>query len=722
MVWAIAGWLTNPMRFSLRLKLFLVSLLLLLIPLTGFRFSEMIKQDLLKSRRETMEFSARAVSSALSGRTGLLDQELFHSLNPSRDLYLYPLTSPMRINGKTDDWQPQLKEAREFNEANLLYSTEDYSSGSLTYRHLSGIRGEYLYALFQVTDDRLVYRHPNSLRVDRADHLEIGVEDHQGNLHRYFVTPKQSGWVNGFIMPNDPKKTMPVEVERRIQGMWVESPEGYILELRIPVDLVGQKLAFAIADVDDPNDRTIKYLVGNGSPQDSGELGWLLSPSGAIEDILRTLNRTRSRILIVDTNQRVRATFGNLNEPEEETQVEQSLTSSISELTFRLLSPLYQLFMQPFSTDLPPTVSQPSTLDIKGVKEALQGVSSVTSYAMDNGQVEIMAAIAPLMEEETITGAVVVEQTTNSILALQNKVIEESLTFTIIAFILSGFGLLLFATRLSSRIRRLSSQAALAISATGRVRETIPPTGARDEIGELTHTLGNMLNQLKIQIEYRERMADNLEHEMRTPLAGISASLKNMASEMGNPPEHVTRYLDWALADVVRLESMLSAIRDASNLQEALCRDVKEEFELDRAIELWVTHGWQQTFPEVDIIYHQPEEQVMLHGDPERIRQMLDKLVENAVSFHTEGSSVEIDLIKTHNGIELRVTNEGPTIAKELQPQIFNSMVSYRSQTTSTPHLGLGLYIVQTIVEHHQGKVHVMSSENEQRTIFLVTF
>jgi hypothetical protein len=109
------------MRISLRVKLALVSLLLLFIPLTGFRFSELIKQDLLESRRETMLFSARAVASALSGRTGLFDRELFHSLNADRDLYLYQLSNPMRLNGKTDDWQPHLEEALVFGEEHRFF-------------------------------------------------------------------------------------------------------------------------------------------------------------------------------------------------------------------------------------------------------------------------------------------------------------------------------------------------------------------------------------------------------------------------------------------------------------------------------------------------------------------------------------------------------------------------------------------------------------------------
>jgi signal transduction histidine kinase len=158
-----------------------------------------------------------------------------------------------------------------------------------------------------------------------------------------------------------------------------------------------------------------------------------------------------------------------------------------------------------------------------------------------------MAPIPPLQEQDAIVGAVVVEQTTNSILALQNKLIEESLTLTILVFSFGGIGLIFLASRLSSRIRRLGSQAASAISESGQIRSTIVPVSSRDEIGDISRTVRAMLNQLKIQTEYREKMADNLELEMRTPLAGISASLKNMAREMDNPPKHLTEYLNWAL-------------------------------------------------------------------------------------------------------------------------------------------------------------------------------
>lgn len=702
------------MRFSLRLKLTLVSLLLLLIPLIGFRFSDIIKKDLVESRKKTLLFAARAVSSALGGRTGLFDREIFHSLDPAKDLYIYKLTNPMRLNGKTDDWQPFLSEARTFGREHILFVEKNYNytADSLHFKHLVGVRGKYLYALFLVTDDKIVYRNPNSLRLNRSDHLQIGIEDKNGKMHRYLVTTTKPGWINGFLMPRYRFAAIPLRMEPAIQGMWEETDGGYIIELRIPMKFIGQKLAFAIGDVDDEKERTMTCLIGTAATESADKLGWLLSESTTIEKLLKSFDRPHSRVLIVDTNQRIRASYGSLAAETSKKEKERTFLESLHAKIYAILSPLYRLFTQPFSVNIVTPRPQPTTLDLKGIKEGLEGKSSVTSYFPKEQQVEIMAAIVPLLEQNKIVGAVVVEQTTNSILALQNKVIEESLTFTVLAFVIGGFGLLFFASRLSSRIRKLGNQASRAISSNGQIITTIDPSPASDEIGDLSRTLSSMLDQLKSQIEYREKMADNLEHEIRTPLAGISASLKNMAQEMSDPSPRIRDYLDWALEDIERLETLLTAVRDATNLSEALAHDFKEDFDLSRAIEMWLNHGWKQAFPGIDFVYNSPQSPHILHGDPARIRQMLDKLIENAISFHTEETPIEINLRQEYDFLELRVINEGTPIPQEFETQIFSSMVSFRQQKGTRPHLGLGLYIVQTIVAHHQGSVRASSLQD----------
>lgn len=670
------------MRFTLRTKLALLSLLLLFIPVTGLRFSALIKKDLLTSRQETLLFSARAVATALAGRTGLFDQELFHSLNPSKDLYLYPLSTPIRLNGKSDDWTSRLEEAQWFGKEHLLGSHEDYSEKSLSYRHVSGVQGKYLYGLFEVTDESVVLWPANSYRPDRSDHLQIGIEDREGLHHSYLIAAHKPGWVNGY----ERVEGGGYHLDTRIQGVWRQTKAGYTLELRLPMDMVGPRFAFEIADVDNPQKPEIRFLIGTARSGDGARLGWLLSPSDTITNILKSLNRPDSRIIVVDSSSRIRASYGDIHQPGlqnneaiekiREKRADQSLTS----------------------------------MDSDAVRAALAGQESVASHIQGQENRQVMAAAVPLKEEDEIVGAVVVEQSTEAILSLQNRVVEESLTYTLIAFCLGGGGLTWYAFRLSARIRKLGNQAEQAIGKTGRIQETISPATAGDEIGNLARILRSMLHQLKNQAEYRERMADTLEHEMRTPLAGIGAALKNMDREMEELPHHLREYLSCARTDIERLETMLGSVRDATSLKQALEQDYKEEFPLDEAISMWLTHGWSLSFTDHEILFQAPDHPVTFYGDPSRIRQLLDKLVENAVSFALPETPITIQLEQRNKTILISVSNQGPLIPEEARRQIFQSMVSLRKQKGDSPHLGLGLYIVRTIAEQYGGSVSVTST------------
>jgi len=689
------------MRVSLRLKLTLLSLLLFFIPFVGFRFSAMLQSSLLASREDVIMFTAKAIATSLGDRPDLFDLELFHGEDANRDIYLFNLSNSIRLNGKDDDWQPELNQSELFGEEHLLTSSGSYDPDSLSFKHLLGQRGKYLYGLFLVKDDHVVYRHSNSLYPARADHIQIEIQDDAGNIQRYLLAAEKVGWINGFRMDSDPLNMIPVANEIKIQGVWAKTDEGYIVEMRMPLTMIGKRLAFAVADVDDADTRKIKTLIGTSNPGQTGELGLILAPSKQIEQLLEKLDLPHSRVRVVDRNKRVRARFGMLQE--------EILKET---LLHRLFSPLYQLFTDTFTEEFS-TVTQAKTLDIQGIEEGLAGTAHIIHYQLPDVNVEVLAAISPLMNGREVVGAVVVEQTTNSILALKNRMIEESITLTVLAFVVIGLGLLLFASRLSSRIRRLRNQAKNAISKDGRITSTIEAVRARDEIGDLTRTLAIMLKQLQEQNEYRETMADNLEHEMRTPLAGISASLKNMEKELQSPSRQVQDYLIWALNDVQRLESLLTAIRDATNLQAALQQDFMEEFDIARALSLWMEHGWQVRYPDVDFQFREPDGELLIRGDADRLRQMIEKLIDNAVSFHTPDTAIILSISKAGKMMEIRISNQGPQIVPEMQGLIFNSMVSLRSGKKNSPHLGLGLYIVRSIIQHHGGTIRVENREGD---------
>ncbi|MCI5145304.1 MAG: hypothetical protein D3923_07170 [Candidatus Electrothrix sp. AR3] len=305
----------------------------------------------------------------------------------------------------------------------MISAKEPYNPKTLNFRHLVGKQEKYLYALFDVRDDHVIYRSKSSLRLDLSDHLQVIIEDLDGR-RKYLVTAHEDGWVNGFLLPDDPIK-FPVS-EQRMQGAWKKNAQGYILEIRIPLELLGNKLAFTVADVDNKRERNIKALIGTANLEENKEPGWLLSTSTSIEEILRSLDRPYARIRVVDQNQRIRAQVGSLREAQNPRRESRELTAQIMRWTSELLQPLYRFFTTSFSADFQDQVSQPTELDLQGVREGLTGRHSITRYFMEEDkQVEVMAAIAPLYEQGKVIAAVVVEQTTNSILALSNRMIEE---------------------------------------------------------------------------------------------------------------------------------------------------------------------------------------------------------------------------------------------------------------------------------------------------------
>ncbi|OQX45950.1 MAG: hypothetical protein B0D90_01855, partial [Candidatus Sedimenticola endophacoides] len=99
-----------------------------------------------------------------------------------------------------------------------------------------------------------------------------------------------------------------------------------------------------------------------------------------------------------------------------------------------------------------------------------------------------------------------------------------------------------------------------------------------------------------------------------------------------------------------------------------------------------------------------------------------DKLVGNAVDFHTPGTPIELGLDSAvDGGIRLSVTNRGPRLPPEMAQEVFNSMVSLRPHKGGGPHLGLGLYLARLICEFHGGSIAAENLPDDDGVRFIMT-
>jgi dedicated sortase system histidine kinase len=699
----------HKFRIGIRLKLLFLSLFLFAIPWLGYRYVWELETYLRIGQEQTMVGTARAVATALHERPALFDSQSSYlaDVKPGTDLYAHKIIDPIQLDGNLNDWLDYRHLALPYGELNLIDNVQDYRPESLSFKHMVGQYGAYLYAMFEVTDDHLVFRSSNSLRVDRNDYLQIAMSDQFAVFRRYIVAPSQQGWVNAYLLDEDLNSMRPGKLEKRIQGQWRNTSRGYNLELRFPLEMMSSKIAFAIADVDDESKRTREFTIGTANPSHLDSLGTVLVPSPQIESILKGLKYSNARVWVVDKHMRVLARSGSI---QRSTGVQ---TSALVEehdnwwqfIESEWLLPMYYQVLTKPPADFIDELKDAYALEGYSIAQALSGNPDSSWQLSPDDKALILSAAHPIYIDEKVMGAVVVEQTTHGIRTLRNRALEQLFHIILAVMSLGTFALFIFASRISSRIRKLRNQTESAIDGHGKIIGKILASNSRDEIGDLSRTFNNVLDKLGQYNAYLENMASRLSHELRTPVAIVNSSLEMLTLESQSAESQ--EYLNRAQQGIKRLSKILSNMSEATRLEQAMQSGEREAFVLNELL-LGCLEGYRVAYPARKFELQVNVPNITLLGSPELFAQMLDKIIANAIEFSPVDSSIELALQKFDNQTILSIKNIGPLLPQNMQNQLLDSMVSVRTQQDNQqPHLGLGLYIAKIVAEYHGGKLTI---------------
>jgi dedicated sortase system histidine kinase len=418
----------------------------------------------------------------------------------------------------------------------------------------------------------------------------------------------------------------------------------------------------------------------------------LASASGRddeVDAILLGLQRTSSRIWVVDRGYQVIASAGSLRRAVD--------VSEDAPWWQRLIGWLIPRPTEDFVESRPEDV-----LATGGdVAAAMQGTPATRTRHTRDGRAVVISAAHPIWSGDEVTGAVVAEETTNAVMSVKTEALERLLWLTLAAFAGTGLLLMAFATRLSMRIRRLRDEAESAIDASGRIRGLASGSKADDEIGDLSRSFSAVLERLAEHHSYLESMAGRLSHELRTPIAVVRSSLENLKLSS----ENSALYIERAEQGLARLGRIIERMTEASRLEQSLRTVERERYDL-AAVVRGCVEGYRLAYPQAAFALELPGRQVEVEGAPDLAAQLLDKLVENAVDFSSGAAPVRVTLDDQHGAAALTVSNEGPLLPDKMRTRLFESMISMRESTgTGTPHLGLGLYVARLIAEFHGGTI-----------------
>ncbi len=421
--------------------------------------------------------------------------------------------------------------------------------------------------------------------------------------------------------------------------------------------------------------------------------------SPELDQILQALSRTTARITVVNREFDVLARAGTLKRrirtaPDDAGMLRRAERTLLNPIYARLLNQPTEEFQE---DNLGARIAATAE-----VQSALDGIPTAGRRLTLDEQATVVVAAHPIWVGDQVRGTVVVEETTNAVLAERNRAFERLFNIVLAALLVGSLALVFYATWLTRRIRRLSDDAERAIDAQGRLRGSIVPSTAQDEIGDLSRGLASVLSRLSEFASYQEKMASRLSHELRTPVAVVRTSLENLRE--ASLPDEARVYIDRAHGGLSRLTDILARMTEAARLEQSLRETERERFDLATVVRGCVD-GYRSAYPQRSFEFVPPPEPLPVDGAPELIAQMLDKLVANAVEFAT-GGTVEVRLSRTNGDASLSVENEGPPLPPETSGRLFDSMVSVRGGASDdAPHLGLGLYIARLVAEFHGGTI-----------------
>lgn len=411
---------------------------------------------------------------------------------------------------------------------------------------------------------------------------------------------------------------------------------------------------------------------------------------------LSHLNLDKSALWIVNEIGQVTYVVGRLEKNRTNLQ-SQSLFSRLGHFLIKSLSTI-----MPFS--LPYPYPQSRTPETFLVQQAING-RSFQQYrmSMDNQPVSLMSA-TPLKVGNRIIGAVVLEQSMDSLLTESLETFYRLIGIGGLVFLMVIFGAILYIASLSNRIVRLDKDVRNTFDNYGKVNQFQFPDKKRlgydDELADLRHHIYEMLNQLASYERYLKQLPRALRHEIHNPLNRLSMSLSLLEKDIDHKQ---VRYSQHALQ---QLKQIIASLSEASSIEDSLQQHTPEAFDISEMLKLYF-ESLEEMHPASEIeIDNQLTGPVVILGDGFMLEQLMDKLIGNAKDFNDHKHPISISAYQADKHIVIDIKNSGPSLPAGFEKQIFDGMMSIReANSDDQAHLGLGLFIVKLITDFHHGRI-----------------
>lgn len=245
----------------------------------------------------------------------------------------------------------------------------------------------------------------------------------------------------------------------------------------------------------------------------------------------------------------------------------------------------------------------------------------------------------------------------------------------------------------------------------------------QDEIGELANAFNSMADSIAETESRRREFVANVSHELKTPMTTISGFAEGILDGTV-PPEKEKDALQVISTETRRLSRLVRRMLDASKMEAQHQTDACQlRFDIvETMARVMISQEGRITSRGLDIDVQFPDTPTIVWGDPDSITQVCYNLLDNAIKFAIPGTAIRLSIQTKGRKAYIGVRNIGETIQPEELDKIFDRFhKSDRSRSLDKEGVGLGLYIVKTILNSLKENITVTSEDGVTEFVFTLT-
>ena len=245
-----------------------------------------------------------------------------------------------------------------------------------------------------------------------------------------------------------------------------------------------------------------------------------------------------------------------------------------------------------------------------------------------------------------------------------------------------------------------------------------PVKNSRDEVMQWVASATDIHEQ-KSKEEKKDEFLSIASHELKTPLTSVKAYLQLIDLSLENEQNDIKLFTQKAIISVGRLESLISELLDVSKIQQQKLNLNIISFDFDEMLNRIIENGEfynnEHKISKTGEIIHE------ISADKERMEQVINNIVNNAIKYSPEGGNVVINVVKERNNLKVSVSDNGIGISSHNLEKIFERYFRAEGHGIHFQGLGIGLFISMEIIKMHGGQIWVKSEPGKGSTFsFLI--